>query len=210
MATTGDSQLIKDLASDEENIPTSREATPLLGNKGRRINARMQSSFHCRRRRCCVSSKAALLILLWNLILVAGFKSFLDPILFGNMFGTDEVDAFRVTMFSGFMYSVVAFLFLFYPLAGCLADIRWGRYKTVVYSVRVIWGSLVAMLVLGGVAAASIMIPVFLKPQDLIVTYPNTIQLTMIVLVSVVFGIPALIAFLFIPCGLICFSANPE
>ena len=71
------------------------------------------------------------------------------------------------------MYSVVAFLFLFYPLAGCLADIRWGRYKIVVYSVRVIWGSLVAgvTVVLGGVAAVS-MIPVFLKSQD-----PNNIQL---------------------------------
>jgi muramidase (phage lysozyme) len=43
------------------------------------------------------------------------------------------------------MYSAAAFLFLFYPLAGCLADIRWGRYKTVVYSVHVIWGSLVAI-----------------------------------------------------------------
>jgi hypothetical protein len=39
MASTEDSQIIKDLVSAEENIPTSREATPLLGNKGRRINA---------------------------------------------------------------------------------------------------------------------------------------------------------------------------
>ena len=30
----------------------------------------------------------------------------------------------------------------------------------------------------------------------------------MIVLVSVVFGIPTLIAFLLVPCGLVCFSAN--
>jgi hypothetical protein len=33
MASTEDSQIIKDLASAEENIPASREATPLLGNK---------------------------------------------------------------------------------------------------------------------------------------------------------------------------------
>ena len=32
------------------------------------------------------------------------------------------------------MYGATTFLFLFYPLAGCLADIRWGRHKTVVNS----------------------------------------------------------------------------
>jgi hypothetical protein len=54
----------------------------------------------------------------------------------------------------------------------------------------------------------SILIPsVFLKLQDLD-SYPNTIQLTMIILVDIVFGIPALIAFLLIPCGLVCLSAN--
>jgi hypothetical protein len=175
MATIEDFQQhqIQDLASAEENnniIPTSGEleTAPLIQNKGQKVRtcARMQSNIHCRHRRCCVSSKAALLILLWNLILVAGFKSLLDPNFFRVLFETS--DSFNTGVIT---YSVAAFLFLFYPLAGCLADIRWGRYKTVVYSVRVIWGSLVAMLVLGGVAAASIMIPVFLKPQELIDSY---------------------------------------
>ena len=155
MATIKDSQQhqIKDLASAEENIPTSRETAPLLRNERRNTRARMRSNFHCRRQRCCLSSKAALLILLWNVILIAGCESYLDPnffravLKFNNDFNRSVI-----------MYSVVAFLFLFYPLAGCLADIRWGRYKTVVYSVRVIWGSLVAVVVLGGVATVS-MIP---------------------------------------------------
>ena len=103
------------------------------------------------------------------------------------------------------MYSMMAFLFLFYPLAGCLADIRWGRYKTVVYSVRVIWGSLVAVIVFAGVAVASILIPMLLNPQN---NYPNTIQFSMIILIGVVFGVPAFIALLLMLCGLICFSAN--
>ena len=90
------------------------------------------------------------------MILVAGLESLLDPSFFGILFGA--VDSLRLTILSVSIYSVVAFLFLFYPLAGCLADIQWGRYKTVVYSVRVIWGSLVAMVVLGGVGTASIMI----------------------------------------------------
>ena len=83
MATIGDSQQyqIKDLASAEENIPdsVSRETTPLLGNRGRNIRKGTQSNFYCRRQRCCVSSKAALIILLWNLILIAGLECLLDP-----------------------------------------------------------------------------------------------------------------------------------
>ena len=84
MSTIEDSQQhqIKDLVSTEENIPTSREIASLLGNERQNIRTRMRSNFHCRCQRCYVSSKAALLILLWNLILVAGFKSLLDPNLF--------------------------------------------------------------------------------------------------------------------------------
>ena len=197
MSTIEDSQQhqIKDLASAEENISTSRETAPLLRNERR---ARMRSNFHCRCQRCCVSSKAALLILLWNLILVA---SLLDP---SNFLRVITIETIMQGNYNAnfVMYSVVTFLFLFYPLAGCLADIRWGRYKTVVYSVRVIWGSLVAGVVLGGVATVS-MIPVFMKSQD-----PNNIQLTSIVLLGIVFGVPTLIAALLILCGLVCFSAN--
>ena len=121
MATIEDSQQhqIKDLASAEENIPTSRETESLLGNERRNIHTRMRSKFHCRRQRCCVSSKAALLILLWNLILVAGVESLLDPNFFREL-GNN----FNVSVMA---YSVMAFFSLFYPLAGCLADIRWGR-----------------------------------------------------------------------------------
>ena len=63
------------------------------------------------------------------------------------------------------------------------------------------------MGVLFGVAAAST-IPVFLKSQDQDTYHPNNIQLTMIILVGAVFGMPGFIAFLLIPCGLVCFSAN--
>ena len=206
MATIKDSRQhqIKDLASAEENIPTSRVTASLLGSERLNTHARTRSKFHCRRHRCCVSSKSALLILLWNLILIAALEGLLDPNFFRviiieigyNMYGNSVI-----------MYSVVAFLFLFYPLAGCLADIQWGRYKAVVYSVRIIWGSLVAIVVLGGVATVS-MIPVILKSQDQVTYDPNKIQLTMIILVGVVFGVPAFIAFLLMLCGLVCFSAN--
>ena len=162
MATIKNSQQkqIKDLASAKENIPTSRETASLFGNESQNICTRMISKVYCKRQRCCVSSKAALLILLWNLILVAGFESLLDPNFFRVLFESD--DSYIILSDSVIMYSVVAFLFLFYPLAGCLADIWWGRYKTVIYSVRVIWGSLVAVVVFTGVVLAS-MIPAFFE-----------------------------------------------
>ena len=72
-----------------------------------------------------------MIVLLWNLILVAGLESLLEPSCFGILFGS--IDSLRATILSVSTYSMVGFLFLFYPLAGCLADIRWGRYKTVVY-----------------------------------------------------------------------------
>ena len=133
-------------------ISTNRETTPLIGNEGQRICARMQSKFHCRRQRCCLTSKASILILLWNLFLVAGLESFLDPNYFNPITTDDPSD---IILISGTIYSGLAFFFLFYPLAGCLADICWGRYKAVVNSLRIIWGSLVAMIVFGGVATLS-------------------------------------------------------
>ena len=72
-----------------------------------------------------------------------------------------------------------------------------------------------AIVVLSGVATVHVsMIPVFLKSQDQGTYGPNNniIQLTLIILVGVVFGIPAFIAFLLnnnnIPRDLVCFSAN--
>ena len=105
----------KSLAKAEENISTS---TPLLRNEGQRTYAKVQSNFHCRPQRCCISSRAAVLILIWNLILVAGFESLLDPNFFRVLFENDD-DSFGISL-SITMYSAVAFLFLFYPLAGCL------------------------------------------------------------------------------------------
>jgi hypothetical protein len=71
------------------------------------------------------------------------------------------------------------------------------------------WGSLVAMVVLGGVAAASIMIPVFLKPQELIDSYLSKYCSThhdcscQYSVWNTCFNCISII-----PCGLVCFSAN--
>ena len=119
---------------------------------------------------------------MWKLILVVGFESFLDTGYFDSLFRSrEEPDKFTTTILSRASYSMLVILFLFYPLAGYLADIRWGRYKTVVYSLRVIGGSLVLAVVLVCMASLSF-IPVMIKANmdynyDLDYDYPSsTIQ----------------------------------
>ena len=203
-------QEIKVLSSSEETVGydvLTKESTPLLRNVRQRIFQRLRSKFRCRFHWCCLTSKAALLILLWKTIIVAGLESFIGPSYFGSGFEVAD-DVTTVTILSGITYSGLVFLFLFYPLAGYLADIRWGRYKTIINSLRLIWGSLVAMLVFAGVAIASIMISVYIIKRD-IYNYPvNTLQIILRVVVCVVFGIPTFIALLLLLCGLVCFSAN--
>ena len=104
-----------------------------------------------------------------------------------------------------FVYGFSALLLLFYPLAGHLADIRWGRYKTVVNSLCVILWSLVLATVLVCVAILSFIRAMILSPD----TYPsNTIQSIVLAVVCVVFGLPILISILLILCGLVSFNAN--
>ena len=211
MTTIEDSQQhdseIKDLATAEDTTSTG-ESTPLMENNGHRTLTRMQQKFRCRWRyqRCCLSSKAVILILVWNLILVAGLESFLDPNYFKLNIFVPFDDPSGIIFVSGITYSIFAFLFLFYPLAGCLADICWGRYKAVVISLCAIWGSLVAMVVFGGVATLGF-IPLMIKPPDAV--YPSgTVQIITLAVVCVVFGLPTFIAVLLLLCGIVSFSAN--
>ncbi len=45
------------------------------------------------------------------------------------------------------IFGFFAFLYLFYPLTGCLADIRCGRYKTITGSLWfIIWGGMFATI----------------------------------------------------------------
>ena len=218
MTTTKDSQQheIKDLSTAEENVhvpSTGGERSPLIGKSWQRITWRMLPKLRVRYQRCYLTSNAVILILVWNLILVVGFESFLDPGYISSLIG--QPDKLVITTFSGASYSVLVFLFLFYPLAGCLADIRWGRYKTVVYSLCIIWGSLVLAVVLVCLASLSF-IPVMIDSNfhyeylfDIDSDFPaSSIQIITLSVICVVFGLPVFIAMLFMLGGLVCFSAN--
>ena len=201
---------IKELSTAEENT-SMQERTPLMGNKRHSNSVRIQSKICCRRQRCCLTSKAVILILLWNFILVVGFESFLDPNFFGYMVG--ELDKSSTILLSGSTYAVLAFLFLFYPLAGCLADIRWGRYKTIINSLCfILWGMLF-ILVLGGLSLIPSVIPMFLSNSGDNSTddaEPTLLNQNVIVTSLIVLILYIMVGFggiLFLS-GLIAFSAN--
>ena len=197
-------QEIKAMPNTEENndnIFTS-ESTPLLRNAGQKA-FRFMRIRHYRHQRCCVTSKAVILILVWNLTLLADLESFLDPGFYNSSLLFDgSVTGFK----NGITYSIFAFLFLFYHLAGCLADICWGKYKAVVNSLCVIWGSLVAIVILTVVATVGF-IPLMINPPD--TDYPSSaVQFITLIVVCVMFGLPTFIAVLLLLCGIVSFSAN--
>ena len=88
-------------------------------------------------RQFCVKSKAAILVLCWNFCITLGFTSILDPIVL-LIAETTSIDQDTYTHAVGVLIpsfcACTAFLYLFYPLAGYLADTRCGRYKTIIYS----------------------------------------------------------------------------
>ena len=154
-------------------------------------------------RRCCLkSSKAALLILVWNLIVSCGISSFLDPNLYNSIFIFCDNILFvdSIVWFYGFN----AILYLFYPLAGCLADIQWGRYKTVVNSICLgFWGMesifiLVSLAVIGS-------IPLIVRG---IQGQLNAVPVPTIVTLSIIFGIPFILGIVLCFFSLVAFSAN--
>ena len=195
------------------NVGCSREITPLLGNRSRQAGCCSKVKSKFKSRRCCLwSSKAALIILVCNFIVSFGLSNFLDPTLYmvalAHWIG--EYYECYSALLSYFPFLVVctygssAFLLLFYPLAGYLADIRWGRHKTVVNSLNFTFWSAVVMLALGSLAVLGSIPLMQVTNSD---TWNSTQSNTMIVL-CVPFGILGGLGVTFILCNFVAFSAN--
>ena len=177
------------------------EGTPLLVSReterqgrGRSVNIQARC-----RRRCCLRSKAALLVLLWNLIIVTSLSTIFDPSFYIYIINNVNYFVFEAVRKQGFLfmpalYGISAFLLLFYPLAGCLADIRWGRYKTMVNSVYVILLCFIVIMVYSGVVIG------------VLLAYHYTIATVVDIIVSL--SIPFIPEVVVIVCGFVAFSAN--
>ena len=113
-------------AGDLPVISNCDEDTPLLPIPGR---TRSWLAMRYGNTRKCVSNKAALLILLWNFVVGLLSGMLLNP----------ELSIIFLSIFT--LIAIIDFT-CFFPLAGILADIKFGRYKIVVNSLFIVFLSL--------------------------------------------------------------------
>ena len=106
--------------SGNENTPLLKMTQGLLQTPGSWFARRYNTA------RVCVSSRSAVIILLWSFVLGLWNGVALNPDLYLRSFVIN-------VLFAG--YGFVAMMMCFSPLAGILADIRYGRFKAVVGSV---------------------------------------------------------------------------
>ena len=147
-----------------------------------------------------------MLILAWNMIVNFTLVGFLDPSLYSpsNLIHTSSETKTNLDLIVfGVSYGFSAFLHLFYPLAGWLADVRWGRYTTVINSLYFIFWSVIIMVPMIAMPLIA-SIPVFISESGI----SSNVQIATTVIVSVVFGLPVLSGVILLICSLVAFSAN--
>ncbi len=152
------------------------EATPLMTSNHRKYG---------NKKSVLIKSKAAIMILCWTALMSFIYGFLLNPenyFLFTNLLMKIPIffsPIFTSEMIDSCIYAVFAFWLLFYPLAGYLADVRYGRYKVVRCGVCTMWCGLLTVVILGVVVNA-IIVPIFI-----LVSYPHYWVLVFILLLVV-------------------------
>ena len=94
----------------------------------------------------CLPSKAAILILLWTAIVGALYNMFM------GFAAVEEIGGSRInshiSIYEPLPYAILAFVMMFYPLSGFIADVCCGRLKTVVISLIILLLCLTILLVI--------------------------------------------------------------
>ncbi|XP_064384789.1 solute carrier family 15 member 3-like [Halichondria panicea] len=170
------------------------EATPLV------------TSNHVKNKSVLFKSKAAIMILFWTALMSFIYGGFLnpenyflmtyllmgEPSIFSSVFNSEIIDSC--------IYAVFAFWLLFYPLAGYLADVRYGRYKVVRCGVCTTWCGLLTFVLIGGIVNAIILPIMFTTTIDSF----DSIFLSFVVVIGIL-GLFLIISFLIAFAG---FLAN--
>ena len=150
---------------------------PLLGG-----TAKSHFKMKCNGQLCSVSSKAVLLILTWNFLVSFAVALFTSPDFYSLITSHNSANLIKVLTFG-----LSGFLLLFYPLATCLADRKWGRYKTIVNSLYCLLCTATVMCALGGALIAILAKGVGSQTMHIV--------LGALVLESFLFTLPSLIVF---------------
>ena len=142
------------------------ETTQLVTMK----SAKRKFMFQRVNRTVLIKSKAISMILFWNSLVYLLYGSLLlvNPenvfllnanalsLLFSRSMGYAIGSVSLLNIVGCVVYGVIAVWLLFYPLAGYLADVRYGRYKVVTFGLKLIWFGLLTY-VIGSVAFVAFM-----------------------------------------------------
>ena len=109
------------------------ESRRLLDNNGDSSSRNRRRKFCSLARDFCLPSKAACLILLWTVVVGIIYYILLD-IAIVRTYAAKHV---LVAIYDSTTYAVLAFIMMFYPLSGLVADVCCGRLKTVAISLTV-------------------------------------------------------------------------
>ena len=144
-----------------------------------------------RNTRKCVSSKAALLILSWSFMTGLWYGLALNP------------DVYLRNFLSGYSligYGITGIVLCFFPLAGYLADVKYGRYKIIIRSLFIELISLPSLILLS-LCGVGLFLMAHYKDFD------SIIEVTLIVAASIAIFL-SVIVFIFSYVGLAGFMAN--
>ena len=177
---------------------TDHERTPLLITSTDKVANRKKNMLSRLKDRAFVKSKAANMILLWNLLVSLLYGILLNPGISIAGISNNDTNILEMTV-GPTVYGFVAICLLFYPLAGYLGDVRFGRYKTVCCSLWTIWIAL-----LTGPLVVGIFSLFFLGIISPAAGYLPGISIAWIVCIGVTGGV----AFIAIIVGFAAFRAN--
>ena len=211
-----DDPLIEVIGDDTQNLsitdskqilPTTvqkepyNEKTSLLNKEPDKLNncfVHLKSKF---RRQSCLKSKPAILILIWTLLASMLHWMFTDP--------SSMITPLTLLIFVGHNYFIIligsvyvyfAILQLFYPLAGYLADVRYGRYKCVIGS---LWSFIVGSLLVGICVLVTVVFLVLLPDDNIHKWYYALMSVIIIFL-----GPPVIIGIFIFFSSVVAFNAN--
>ena len=87
----------------------------------------------CSSKHLCLQSKAAVLILLWTTVVGVMYYAVQGVAVFFIYSNTQSYDI-SISVYNPLPYAILAFVMIFYPLSGFIADVYCRRLKTVVIS----------------------------------------------------------------------------
>ena len=200
MATVDNCQIEStDESSEERRLSLSQSLKEVSGERSV-SNPKQSFCSHLRpnnQQMVCLRNKSAILILFWSFLAGLFHWFCTNPFSVIARFTKHniELDIFII----GSIFIFYALLQLFYPVAGLLADVRYGRYRCVVGSLWSFAGGALVLYIVGFTVGYS---PSYLKFSD------HSWSYAILAVLLAVLAIPAIVgSFLFI-LSILVFNAN--